>query len=31
MTFLNGKWTNLLDKLIAEIDILIKKVKLLEF
>jgi len=30
MTFFNGKRTNLSDKLIAEIDILIKKVKLPE-
>ena len=31
MMFFNGKWTNLSDKLIAEMDILIKKVKLPEF
>ena len=29
--FFDGKWTNLLDKLIAEIDILIEKIKLPEF
>ena len=31
MMFFNGKWTDLLDKFIAEMDILIKKVKLPEF
>jgi len=30
-TFFNSKWTNLSDKFIAEMDILIKKVKLPKF